>query len=71
MGVQTVMLMAVMFAKKEVKDLIEVSETANGVVVTSFKEVPIQDAALITSILLIQFLGIAGAYLFSFIHVFI
>ena len=67
MGVQTVMLMAVMFAKKEVKDLVEVSETVNGVVVTSIKEVPIQDAALITSILLIQFLGIAGAYLFSFI----
>lgn len=67
MGVQTVMLMAVMFAKKEVKDLVEVSETVNGVIITSVKEVPIQDAALITSILLIQFLGIAGAYLFSFI----
>ena len=67
MGVQTVMLMAVMFAKKEVKDLVEVTETVNGVIVTSFKEVPIQDASLIASILLIQFLGIAGAYLFSFI----
>ena len=67
MGVQTVMLMAVMFAKKEIKDLVEVSETVNGVVVTSFKEVPIKDASLIISILLIQFLGIAGAYLFSFI----
>lgn len=67
MGVQTVMLMAVMFAKKEVRDLVEVSETVNGVIIKSIKEVPIQDAALITSILLIQFLGIAGAYLFSFI----
>ncbi|MES2396712.1 MAG: MFS transporter [Bacteroidota bacterium] len=67
MGVQTVMLMAVMFAKKEVKDLVEVTETVNGVITTSFKEVPIQDASLIASILLIQFLGIAGAYLFSFI----
>lgn len=67
MGVQTVMLMAVMFAKKEVKDLVEVTETVNGAIVTSFKEVPIQDASLIASILLIQFLGIAGAYLFSFI----
>ncbi len=66
MGVQTIMLIAVMFAKKEVVDLVEVSETVNGVIIKSFKEVPIQDAALITSILLIQFLGIAGAYLFSF-----
>jgi len=67
MGVQTVMLIAVMFAKKEVKDLVEVSETINGVIIKSIKEVPIQDGALITSILLIQFLGIAGAYLFSFV----
>ena len=67
MGVQTVMLIAVMFAKNEVKDLVEVSESVNGIVIKSFKEVPIQDGALITSILLIQFLGIAGAYLFSFI----
>lgn len=67
MGVQTVMLMAVMFAKKEVKDLVEVTESVNGIMVTSVKEVPIQDAALITSILLIQFLGIAGAYFFSFL----
>jgi UMF1 family MFS transporter len=67
MGVQTVMLMAVMFAKKEVRDLVEVSETINGVIVKTIKEVPIQDGALIISILLIQFLGIGGAYLFSFI----
>lgn len=51
MGVQTVMLMAVMFAKKEIKD--------DGI--------PITDTALITSMLLIQFLGIAGSFLFSFL----
>ncbi len=67
MGVQTVMLIAVMFAKKEIVDIVEVSETINGVIIKSIKEVPIQDSALITSILLIQFLGIAGAYLFSFV----
>jgi len=65
MGVQTVMLMAVMFAKKEIKDIVEVSESVNGVIIKSVKEIPIQDSALIISILLIQFLGIAGAYLFS------
>lgn len=47
MGVQTVMLMAVMFAKKEI--------------------VGLEDASLIISVLLIQFLAIAGAYLFSYI----
>ncbi len=67
MGVQTVMLVAVMFAKKEVVDIVEVSESVNGVIVKSMKELPIQDTALIISILLIQFLGIAGSYLFSFI----
>lgn len=45
MGVQTVMLMAVLFAKKEIEGL--------------------HDSDLIISILLIQFLGVAGAYLFS------
>ncbi len=45
MGVQTVMLMAVLFAKKEI--------------------VGIEDSNLIISILLIQFLGIAGSVLFS------
>lgn len=45
MGVQTVMLMAVMFAKKEIAGL--------------------EDANLITSVLLIQFVGIAGSFLFS------
>jgi UMF1 family MFS transporter len=45
MGVQTVMLMAVLFAKKEITGL--------------------EDADLIVSILLIQFLGIAGSFLFS------
>jgi len=59
MGVQTVMLMAVLFAKKEIRDVVMV----NGVV----KEVPISDSALIISILLIQFLGIAGSHLFSFL----
>jgi UMF1 family MFS transporter len=45
MGVQTVMLMAVLFAKKEI--------------------VGLEDSNLITSVLLIQFVGIAGSYLFS------
>ena len=45
MGVQTVMLVAVMFAKKEI--------------------VGIKDANLIISVLLIQFVGIAGSVLFS------
>ena len=67
MGVQTVMLMAVMFAKKEIKDLVEVSETVNGEILTTIKEIPIQNSALITSILIIQFLGIAGAYIFSLV----
>jgi MFS transporter, UMF1 family len=47
MGVQTVMLMAVLFAKKEI--------------------VGLEDANLITSVLLIQFLAIGGSYLFSFL----
>ena len=45
MGVQTVMLMAVLFAKKEI--------------------VGLQDSHLITAVMLIQFLGIAGSFLFS------
>ena len=45
MGVQTVMLMAVLFAKNEI--------------------VGLQDSHLITAVLLIQFLGIAGSFLFS------
>ena len=45
MGVQTVMLMAVLFAKKEI--------------------VGLEDANLITSVLLIQFVGILGSFLFS------
>lgn len=49
-GVQTVMLMAVVFAKKEI------NWTGNG-----------GDTGLIISILLIQLLGAAGAYLMSFI----
>ncbi len=47
MGVQTVMLMAVLFAKKEVAGM--------------------KDSDLIVSVLLIQFIGIAGSYLFSFV----
>jgi UMF1 family MFS transporter len=47
MGVQTVMLMAVLFAKKEIQGL--------------------EDANLIVSVLLIQFLAIGGSYLFSFL----
>ncbi|MEO6902672.1 MAG: MFS transporter [Bacteroidia bacterium] len=46
MGVQTVLLMAVLFAKKEIKGL--------------------EDTNLIMSVLMIQFLAIAGSYLFSF-----
>lgn len=45
MGVQTVMLVAVMFAKKEI--------------------VGIEDSNLITSVLLIQFVGIGGSFIFS------
>ncbi|MEK6614995.1 MAG: MFS transporter [Bacteroidota bacterium] len=45
MGVQTIMIMAVLFAKKEI--------------------IGLQDSDLIISILLIQFVGVAGAYLFS------
>lgn len=47
MGVQTVMLVAVLFAKKQI--------------------VGIDDSNLIISILIIQFVGIAGSYLFSFL----
>lgn len=47
MGVQTVMLVAVLFAKKEVAGM--------------------RDTDLIISVLLIQFIGMAGAYLFSFL----
>ncbi len=47
MGVQTLMIMAVLFAKKEITGL--------------------KDDNLIISVLLIQFVGIAGSYLFSFI----
>jgi UMF1 family MFS transporter len=47
MGVQTVMLMAVLFAKKEI--------------------VGLEDANLIVSVLLIQFLAIGGSYLFSYL----
>jgi UMF1 family MFS transporter len=47
MGVQTVMLMAVLFAKKEIAGL--------------------EDSNLIISVLIIQFVGIAGSYLFSFV----
>ncbi len=47
MGVQTVMLMAVLFAKKEIQGM--------------------QDTDLIVSVLIIQFIAIGGAYLFSFL----
>lgn len=45
MGIQTIMLMAVLFAKKEVEGM--------------------PDSGLIISILLIQFVAVAGSYLFS------
>jgi UMF1 family MFS transporter len=53
MGIQTVMYLAVTFAKAEVKQL-----APDGTVA------PISDAALITSILLIQVLAAIGAFLF-------
>lgn len=45
MGVQTIMLMATLFAKKEIQGL--------------------EDANLIIAVLIIQFVGIGGSYLFS------
>lgn len=53
MGIQTVMYLAVTYAKEEVKDL-----DANGAVV------PIADASLILAILIIQLVAAVGAYLF-------
>ena len=53
MGIQTVMYLAANFAKQEVKEL-----DANGA------QVPISDASLIMSILLIQLVAIAGALIF-------
>jgi MFS transporter, UMF1 family len=47
MGVQTVMLMAVLFAKKEIKGM--------------------EDGNLIISVIIIQFIGMGGAYLFAFL----
>jgi MFS transporter, UMF1 family len=55
MGVQTVMVMAVLFARKEV-------EWGTGENAEQLKT-----NSLIISILLIQFVGIAGSFLFSFI----
>jgi UMF1 family MFS transporter len=51
MGVQTVMYMAVLFAAKEI----------------NWPDEKTKGTSLIVSILLIQFLGMAGSYLFSFI----
>jgi MFS transporter, UMF1 family len=53
MGIQTVMYLAVTFAKEEVRDV-----DATGAIV------PISDSSLIISILLIQLVAIPGAYLF-------
>lgn len=53
MGIQTVMYLAANFAKQEVKEL-----DASGA------EVPISDAGLITAILIIQLVAIAGALIF-------
>lgn len=50
MGVQTVMYMAVLFAAKEI----------------NWPDEATKSSSLIVSILLIQFLGMAGSYLFSF-----
>lgn len=54
MGVQTVMLMAVLFAKQEVRQIVD------GV------EQKMADGNLIISVLLIQIIAIGGAFLFSF-----
>ena len=51
MGVQTIMAVAVLFAHEEI----------------TWENPKAEQNSLITSILLIQFLGIAGSYLFSFI----
>lgn len=51
MGVQTVMYMAVLFAAKEI----------------NWPDEQTKSTSLIISILLIQFLGMAGSYLFSFV----
>jgi UMF1 family MFS transporter len=51
MGVQTVMYMAVLFAAKEI----------------NWPDESTKSTSLIISILLIQFLGMAGSYLFSFV----
>jgi MFS transporter, UMF1 family len=53
MGIQTIMYLAVTYAKEEVNDI-----DANGAVVA------ISDQSLIVSILLIQLVAIAGAFLF-------
>jgi UMF1 family MFS transporter len=53
MGIQTIMYLAVTFAKEEVKDL-----DAAGLVV------PISDQSLILSILIIQLVAVLGAFLF-------
>ena len=56
MGIQTIMYLAVTYAKEEVRQV-----DALGNVV------PISDGSLILSILLIQLVAIAGAYLFVFL----
>ena len=56
MGIQTIMYLAVTYAKEEVKDL-----DASGAVVA------ISDQSLIISILLIQLVAVAGAFLFVFL----
>jgi|JI7StandDraft_1071085.scaffolds.fasta_scaffold16979_4 UMF1 family MFS transporter len=53
MGIQTVMYLAVTYAKEEIKEV-----DASGAVV------PIGDASLILSILLIQLVAVVGAFLF-------
>lgn len=56
MGVQTVMLMAVMFATEEIKCLDE-----NGL------EIAMPSEGLIISVLIIQFVAVAGSQLFAFL----
>jgi UMF1 family MFS transporter len=66
MGVQTIMVMAVLFARKEI-------EWGKGIFGSNSNVLPVAEVeaiktnSLIISILLIQFLGIAGAYIFSWL----
>lgn len=65
MGVQTVMLAAAEFGKKEIYKVSEVEEVRAGAVVLVSKKVPMETADLIITILLIQIVAIGGAMLMA------